>query len=154
MKKRIKMSKLIVSYIFIALWMIFGCTSVVKTNVIQSSFDVNQSKENGVFVDEYIPLRKVFVLGDEEINIQEAWVEHYWEYKNQKKEIKKKDGTEGYIKIETEATDLFDVRFISNNKKNGISGNKLTFEPMPNIDTLTLSFYNDTDTVEILLIKK
>lgn len=132
----------------------FGCTSIVKTNVIQSSYDIKQSKELGVFVQEYVPIKNVFILGDKEVNIKEVWEEYYWIYKNQKREIEKKDNIEGYVKIDTETSDLFDINFIFNSRKNGISGNKLTFEPTDDIDTLTFFFYNKKDTVEVVLVKR
>ncbi|TKG88008.1 hypothetical protein EYV94_27660 [Puteibacter caeruleilacunae] len=140
--------------IFISIILIcIGCKCPVKTGVVQSSFSVEQSKELGVFLEEYTSSLTEVSLKGITFKIEEAWIENYWEYKNQQRVIEKVKGASGYIRLNPEA-DLFYIMDHLQDKRIGISGNKLTFEPVLDRDTLTLSFHSKIDTVEIYLIKE
>lgn len=141
----------LVLLIFI-LTVFLNCDTSVKTNVLQSSFDVNQSKSKGVFIAEYIPSVKGLNFKNQSFNIQQVWIEHYWMYESLNKEIKIKDEKQGYIRLKND-DDIHKIAFLYNNKKNGITGNKLCFD-IPNIkDTLVFKFYFEKDTISIQLYK-
>ena len=130
------------------------CQSPVKTGVIQSSFNIKASKERGVFVNQYIPDTSFVNLGEYNLQIQEVWVEFCWEYINQNREIRKLDSKNGYIKFKDPDTDLFEIEFTYTGKKNGILGNKLSFNMNEYPDTLKLTFSNKSQiNNEVILVK-
>lgn len=129
------------------------CNSYVKTDVLQSSFDISQSKINDVFVAEYVPSEKKLGFSNKTFYIQEVWVENYWVYKNLDKDIEVKKGQQGYIKLKND-NDIYELGFLFNNRKSGITGNKLCFEISKILDTFSLKFYFNKDTLPVQLYKK
>jgi hypothetical protein len=133
----------------------FSCQSPVKTGIVTSSFNVANSKENGVFIAEYIPEINKFYVGQKELQIDNVWVENQWMYKNYNRDIKKLDSKQGYVKFKNPDLDIFEIKFKCNGKQNGITGNKLSFDLNEYPETLTLNFMTENRTVkEIVLNRK
>jgi hypothetical protein len=131
-----------------------SCIDLVKTNVLQSSFDVEQSKANGVYVAEYIPSKNDLNFKNQSSYIQQVWIEHNWVYKNQNKDIEIENSQAGYIKLKNDE-DIFTIDFIRDNEKNGgITGRKLFFNISEIKDTLSFKFYLGNDTIPIKMYKR
>lgn len=113
-----KTTHLNISIFFISL-LISSCVSPVKTNILQSSFDVKQSKTNGVFVAEYIPSKNELNFKEQSFYIQQVWVEHYWMYKNIEGDIEMSDSKMGFVKF-TDDADIFSINFIQYNVIKGV----------------------------------
>ena len=115
--------------------------------MLQSSFNIAQAKKNGVFVSEYKPSKDILNLGDITLKIEAIWVEYFWEYKNQQKEINKMSDVRGLIKLDTkEDLSRIDVSYSNNSKKSVcITGNKLCFKA--NKDTIRATFYGENEVI-------
>jgi hypothetical protein len=154
------MRRIGLKYFLFILIPICGCKGLVKTGVISPSYDIKQSKEIGVFINEYIPTQTKFSLDGKEYTIIEAWEENYWYYRNQWRDIEKMDGSEGLIKLNSDSIYYDVLHNISCYCKNGLKDNygsstgKLTFEPVPKRDSLNIVFFSKTDSVEIEFVKK
>ncbi len=150
---RFEMKRLYILFIIPIVLCVF-CQSPVKTGVIQSSYNISASKERGVFVNQYIPDTSVVNLDKNKLQIQEVWVEFFWEYINQNREIRILDSKYGYVKFKDPDTDLFEIEFTYTGKTNGILGNKLSFNFDEYPDTLKLTFSNKNQiNNEVVLIK-
>jgi len=129
-----------------------GCQSPIKTNVILSSFDIKESKANGVFVAEYIPSTMKLNFKGQSFYIQQVWIEHYWLYLDQMKNIETRKSIRGFIKLKNDEN-IFDLNFICNNKNGGITGGKLFFEISEPKDTLHFKFYINNDTIPVIMCR-
>ena len=139
---------------FLLLVQFLSCQSPVKTYVVTSSFDIADSKENDVFIAEYIPEINEFNYGKEQLIIDKIWVENLWQYINYNRDIEKLDSERGYVKFENVDTDLFEIKFTIDGKENGISGNKLTFQRNKYPDSLTLNFMKKDKIVRKIKLNK
>lgn len=140
-------------YLIIIILFFGSCKSPVKTNIIQSSFDIKQSKTNGVFVAEYVPSTKVLEFNGQGYYIQQVWIEHPWLYKDQKRNLEIRKSVRGFIKLEND-DNIFDLNFIRDDlKSGGIMGRKLFFNISELQDTLSFQFYLNNDTIPIQMYK-
>lgn len=130
-----------------------SCNDPVKTGIYQSSYDINDSKGKDVFVKQYIPEQSNVKLKGWEVRIEQVWIEHIWEYKNQAREIKIREGICGYVKLNS-IDDIYNTEFIYNGKISGIQGGKLTFNPDLKADTIIFIFYENSDTSRLKLYAK
>ncbi|MCB0644361.1 MAG: hypothetical protein KDC44_22105 [Phaeodactylibacter sp.] len=135
-------------------FMVFSsCDGVVKTGVIMSSYSINDAKAKKVFSREYRPIPSRLFSQDDSIYIEEVWVENLWLYKDVKKEIKKLNQFNGYVRL-TSNIDLFSIKFHYSDKESGVSGKKLTFS-LPNYpDTIKTEFVIENGVgLPVLLVK-
>lgn len=130
----------------------FGCKNgIVKTGVLMSSYNIEQSKSLGVFKCEYIPSKKHIDIGNKEFDLEEVWVEHYWSYLNQKREIERRNSTRGLIKINGEEIEAGLVSY--ENNKSGVTDKKITLRSLNNQDTIEITFHGEKEE-SITLVRK
>lgn len=131
-----------------------SCQGPVKTNVLQTSFDVEQSKANGVFVAEYETSQNELEFYNQSYYIQQVWMEYYWVYKDQRRNIEMDKSMRGLIKFKNDSN-LLELNFIRDSIiSGGYSHGKLFFH-IPEIrDSLSFEFYLDNDTIPIKMYKK
>lgn len=133
---------------------ICSCEAPVKTGVIQSSFNIKQSKDLGVYVNEYIPSEKIFKLGDKQYEIEQVWIEYLWGYKNIKKDIDiHSEDISAYLKFKGDV-DLFDIKFDYMGKKSGITGGKLIFDLNEYPEVLNITFKDDNSNQKEIILRK
>lgn len=142
-------------YIFVVICtcsIALSCQSPIKTGVLKSSFNISESKKNGVFIAKYIPSIPTIDVENKVIEIDQIWIEYFWEYKNQNKEILKKSTYHGLVKLKNDV-DIFDIKISVNGIENGITGRKLSFPCAEIKDTLIVLFQGDKE-ITMSFVKK
>lgn len=138
-------------YIVIILvgFLFIGCKkSIVKTNIPQSSYNINESKEKKVFLASYKPISNFLKFSDT-IVIEEIWLEYLWYYTDINRNISKETEINGFVKFKDENLDVYDFELSYGSgfrKKGGISGNKLTFgiDWIPDNLKIAIAYKKDT----------
>ena len=143
---------------FLIIICLTGCKeSIVKTDVVQSSYNSEFSKDNGVFICTYSPSVKTLEFNDISVDIEDIWVEYLWSYSNINKDISKVDQKNLYLKFKDKSIDVYDFNLIYGTdflKKGGYTGNKLTFALKNEIpENLELKIVYEKDTI-LLNLKK
>ncbi len=137
-------------------YLLLGCQgSVVKTNIIKSSYDSNASRRNGVFVSSFEPSKKILDFGGVGVEIDDVWVEYLWSHTNLNKDISIKNQKNLYLKFKD--TEVFDFELlygVNYTKKGGYTDDKLTFKLDTIVDKVPIKLIYMSDTADIILIKK
>lgn len=136
---------------------LLGCKdSIVKTHVAQSSYNIDESKDNAVFVCSYRPSKKILKFDDLNVEIEDVWVEYLWSYANINKDISKQDEKNIYVKFKGSHIDIYNFELLYGSdfsKKSGYTGNKLTFKLDEEPEEVNVKIIHKKDTINISLNK-
>lgn len=126
-----------------------------KTNIAKHNLFISKSKEDNVFVSEYIPSINNFSIGNHNYKIENSWVENSWEY-DKNKEIIKLNELNFIIKFDSSVDNLISSNIKIDNESNGIGFMDNTiFTKINSSDkkTILLKIINQKDTVLVTFKK-